>query len=57
MADAASLWSFGPERRKKRSPKTNVDVDSDVDAIDELNQNAGVNLLVHFQAIPLQRAF
>jgi hypothetical protein len=44
-------------RRNEHGPKTSVDVDSDVDAIDELNQDASVNPLVHFQAIPLQRAF
>jgi hypothetical protein len=42
---------------QKRGPKTSVDVDSDVDAIDYLHQEPSLNPLVHFQANPLQRAF
>jgi hypothetical protein len=53
----SELGDFTMARRNEHGPKTGVDVDSDVDTIDELNQDASVNPLVHFQAIPLQRAF
>jgi hypothetical protein len=44
-------------RRKERGSKTNADVDSDVHPLDKLNQEAIVDLLVHFEAIRTQRAF
>jgi hypothetical protein len=54
-------WSISPQHtlvwQRERAPKTHVDADSDFDPIDKLNQEPSVNLLVKFEAIPLQRAF